>query len=88
MQQGEAKSLASSDSLIEIKFVCRDVEYCGGMNLNVVFKCPRTGMNVQHSLDQKPTAENSDGTYEAVVCKACAGLHFINRLNGKLLGQD
>jgi hypothetical protein len=45
-------------------------------------------MNVQHSLDQKPAAENSDGTYEAVVCKACTGLHFINRLNGKLLGQD
>jgi len=45
-------------------------------------------MNVQHSLDQKLAAENSDGTYEAVVCKACAGLHFINRSNGKLLGQD
>jgi hypothetical protein len=58
------------------------------MDSNVVFKCPRTGMNVQHSLEKKATAENSDSVYEAVVCKACTGLHFINRTNGKLLGQD
>jgi hypothetical protein len=74
--------------LIEIKSLAAMFDNAGGMDLNVVFKCPRTGMNVQHSLDQKPAAENSDGTYEAVVCKACTGLHFINRLNGKLLGQD
>jgi hypothetical protein len=66
----------------------RDIGYWRGMESNVVFKCPRTGMNVQHSLDQKTAAENTDGTYEAVVCKACTGLHFINRLNGKLLGQE
>jgi hypothetical protein len=58
------------------------------MGSNFVFKCPRTGMNVQHSLDEKPPAGQPDGIYEAVVCKACTGLHFINRTNGKLLGQD
>jgi hypothetical protein len=84
----EAPCLASSGSFDRNQFACHDVEYCEGMDLNVVFKCPRTGMNVQHSLDQKLAAENSASTYEAVVCKACAGLHFINRLNGKLLGQD
>jgi hypothetical protein len=60
----------------------------GSMDNNVVFKCPRTGMNVQHSLDRTAAAEKSDGVYEAVVCKACTGLHFINRANGKLLGRD
>jgi hypothetical protein len=45
-------------------------------------------MNVQHSLDRTAAAEKSDGVYEAVVCKACTGLHFINRANGKLLGRD
>ncbi len=58
------------------------------MGSNIVFKCPRTGMNVQHALDEKTTAGPSDSTYEAVVCKACTGLHFINRANGKLLGQE
>jgi hypothetical protein len=58
------------------------------MASNFVFRCPRTGMNVQHSLEDKLTAEQTESVYEAVVCKACTGLHFINRTNGKLLGQD
>ena len=58
------------------------------MGSNFVFKCPRTGMNVQHSLDEKLTAEQPESIYEAVICKACTRLHFINRTNGKLLGQD
>jgi hypothetical protein len=58
------------------------------MGSNFVFKCPRTGMNVQHSLDEKLTTEQPQSVYEAVVCKACTGLHFINRTSGKLLGQD
>ncbi len=58
------------------------------MDGHIIFKCPRTGMNVQHLLDEKTAAEHSDSTYETVACKACASLHFINRTNGKLLGQD
>ncbi len=57
------------------------------MASNFVFRCPRTGMNVQHSLDEKLTTGQPESIYEAVVCKACTGLHFINRTNGKLLGQ-
>ena len=55
---------------------------------NVVFKCPRTGLNVQHAFDLRSAAKRSEDTYEAVVCKACTGLHFINRTNGKLLGHE
>jgi hypothetical protein len=53
---------------------------------NVVFKCPRTGMNVQHWLAEEIAPGERAGTYETVVCKACTRLHFINRANGKLLG--
>jgi len=54
---------------------------------NIVFKCPRTGLNVQHQLDEsKP--DDSKCTYESVMCKACTRLHFINRSTGRLLGQD
>ena len=43
-------------------------------------------MNVQHWLeDDQEAPENK---YQAVKCLACAGLHFLNRKTGKLLGQD
>ena len=54
---------------------------------NVVFKCPRTGLNVQHWLDDSKPGDQSR-TYESVVCNACTRLHFINKSNGRLLGQD
>ena len=53
---------------------------------NVIFKCPHTGLNVQHWLgDSVP--EDQSSTYESVICQACNRLHFINRSSGKLLGQ-
>jgi hypothetical protein len=55
---------------------------------NILFKCPRTGMNVQHWLADEPQPDNPQCTYETVVCKACSRLHFINRSTGKLLGDQ
>ena len=55
---------------------------------NIIFKCPRTGMNVQHWLADEPPLDDPNSTYETVACKACSRLHFINRSNGKLLGQQ
>ena len=55
---------------------------------NMIFKCPRTGMNVQHWLADEPQSGDPDGTYETVVCKACSRLHFMHRSSGKLLGQQ
>lgn len=52
---------------------------------NLIFKCPHTGMNVQHWLPDEPA---DDSNYETVVCQACSRLHFINRSNGKLLGAE
>ncbi len=53
---------------------------------HVIFKCPQTGMNVQHWLDEAEP-EGPSSAYETVVCQACSRLHFINRSTGKLLGQ-
>ncbi|WP_407155453.1 hypothetical protein [Bradyrhizobium sp. STM 3557] len=57
------------------------------MGNNLLFKCPRTGMNVQHWLNEAVEGE-SVSTYETVVCKACTRLHFINRQTRKLLGEQ
>jgi hypothetical protein len=54
---------------------------------NIIFKCSRTGMNVQHWLADEPQRDDPSCTYETVVCKACSRLHFINRSTGKLLGE-
>jgi len=54
---------------------------------NIIFKCPQTGLNVQHWLDEEEPADPSSA-YETVACKACSRLHFINRSSGKLLGQQ
>ena len=50
-----------------------------------VFRCPTTGFNVQHQLDDD--AHIPETEYEAVTCLACAKLHLINRKTGKLLGE-
>jgi hypothetical protein len=54
---------------------------------HLVFKCPRTGMNVQHWLADEPAPDDRHSSYESVACQACGGLHFVNRSSGKLLGE-
>jgi hypothetical protein len=54
---------------------------------NLVFKCPRTGLNVQHWLAEE-AVDDSSTSYETVVCAACGRLHFINRSTGRLLGAE
>jgi hypothetical protein len=64
-----------------------DVRLIGCMG-NIIFKCPRTGMNVQHWLADEPAPDDPQCTYETVVCQACSRFHFINRSSGKLLGEN
>jgi hypothetical protein len=45
-------------------------------------------MNVQHWLAEGVTQGDPQFSYESVVCQACSRLHFINRSNGKLLGEQ
>jgi hypothetical protein len=67
-------------------------EYCAAARLtscmsNFVFKCPRTGMNVQHRLADETVPGDQRCTYETVLCQACGRLHFINRSSHRLLGE-
>ena len=54
---------------------------------NIVFKCPATGLNVQHWLADEPSVDDPQCTFETVVCQACGRLHFINRSSRKLVGE-
>ena len=56
------------------------------MGRHILFKCPQTGMNVQHWLDEMPAGESED-SYKSVDCPACTLVHFIHRETGKLLGE-
>jgi hypothetical protein len=42
-------------------------------------------MNVQHWVDDDEDVPENE--YEAVKCKACSGMHLVNRKTGKLLDQ-
>jgi hypothetical protein len=53
-----------------------------------VFKCPRTGMNVQHWKADEVEPDDPQFAYDTVVCQACSRLHFINRSTGRLLGEQ
>jgi len=44
-------------------------------------------MNVQHPLADEVAPDDPQCCYETVVCQACSRLHFINRSNGKRLGE-
>ena len=55
---------------------------------NIIFKGPRTGMNVQHWLADESAEDDSTSSYETVICQACSRLHFINRSSGRLLGTE
>ena len=49
------------------------------------FRCPQTGMNVQHWLaDAPPDAKDS---HSSVACPACAKTHFIHNSTDRLLGD-
>ncbi len=50
----------------------------------ILFKCPNTGMNVQHWLSDAP--EGKADSYSSIVCPACTKLHFIHSRTGKPLG--
>jgi hypothetical protein len=57
----------------------------------IIFQYPRTGLNVQTMLNLT-VKQDEHGTeqrnYETVNCPACAQLHFVNRMTGKLLGHE
>ncbi|AWL96871.1 hypothetical protein [Bradyrhizobium ottawaense] len=58
------------------------------MQRQILFKCPRTGVNVQHRLDKdRPERAETGDTYVSVRCPACMAVHFVNSISGRLLGD-
>jgi hypothetical protein len=54
---------------------------------NILFRCPRTGMNVPHWQDDDAAQREDKSSYDAVTCPACTRLHFVNRSTGRTLGE-
>jgi hypothetical protein len=53
-----------------------------------LYRCPITGFKVQgYSPDQTADDDDAD-TYEAVRCPACAQMHLVNPVSGKVAGQS
>jgi len=57
------------------------------MERQILFKCPRTGMNVQHRIEEDRPDGLPGNTHVPVRCPACMALHFVNTTTGKLLGE-
>jgi hypothetical protein len=57
------------------------------MSKLIVFKCPRTGLQVQTPLAHGAGEGEGEEQFETVKCLACTQMHFVNRRTGKLLGD-
>jgi hypothetical protein len=48
-----------------------------------IFRCPATGLNVQHIFDDAtPGSREDDRAYVGVRCLACSGIHLVSRMTG------
>ena len=47
-----------------------------------LFRCPNTGMNVQHSFEKR--SSERDDALVVVNCPACARIHLVNAATGEL----
>jgi hypothetical protein len=57
-----------------------------GKMANHIFRCDRTGLNVQIRLREAVPTDPVD-SYEAVTCPACTGVHFLNKATGRMLAD-
>lgn len=48
---------------------------------HILFRCPNTGMNVQHRVNDAGTSANE---VAAVQCPACTRIHLVNLATGQL----
>jgi hypothetical protein len=52
-----------------------------------IFRCPRTGYNVQGYDDDDETEMTDGKRYRMFECLACRGFHLIDPDTGKLMGD-
>ena len=55
--------------------------------VHILYRCPRTGMNVQHWVAEDADTGEDKSYYDAVPCPICTRLHFVNRVTGRTLGE-
>ena len=55
--------------------------------VKLIFRCTRTGMNVQIEMPETAPTEHPD-SYESVTCPACTRIHLINKTTGRTLGDN
>ncbi len=72
--------------MIEIKSTGGNFGKIAAMSKLIVFKCPRTGLQVQTPLAHG-SGDSQGEQFEAVKCLACTQIHFVNRRTGKVLGD-
>jgi len=53
----------------------------------VSFRCPVTGIDIQHWVEDVPSPSDRD-RFESVECPACGRLHLIERSTGELLPEN
>jgi hypothetical protein len=58
-----------------------------GMVGPFIFRCPATGLNVQHILDDEAPETGDARAYVGVRCLACSGIHLVSRKNGRLISD-
>jgi len=49
---------------------------------NTLFRCPNTGMNVQHLIGE--LSSEKERAVVVVTCPACARIHLVNAATGEL----
>jgi hypothetical protein len=52
-----------------------------------IYRCPTTALKVQGWFADE-VADDEETIYEPVTCLACSQVHLVNRVTGKVLGQD
>ena len=55
--------------------------------VKLIFRCTRTGMNVQIEMPEMAPTEHTD-SYETVTCPACTRIHLVNKTTGRMLGDN
>ena len=53
-----------------------------------IFRCPATGLNVQHVFEDELPEMGNERRYEGVRCLACTGIHLRRRKTGRLISDD
>ena len=50
-----------------------------------IFRCPVTGLNVQHVFEDDAPEIGNERRYVGVRCLACTGIHLVSRKTGRLI---